>query len=572
MRGRGRLAGSPPEPPLGAAPAEREDQGEPRLWGWGGERGRPRLEPPARDLLRRLLKVAAAAPQPVGVAEMRLPDSELSASARERLRAAVGEGAVDEGARARVGNAAGKSYDDLVRMRAGELPSVPDAVVRPATHDEVAEVLAACVEEEVAVVPFGGGTSVVGGVEPRRGRFSAAISLDLRRLDRLLAVDERSLTATFEAGISGRRTEAVLDGRGLTLGHFPQSFEYATLGGYLATRSAGQASTGYGRAEELVLGLRCATPAGEVRVDPVPASAAGPSMREVILGSEGVFGVITEATVAVRRRPEARRYEGFAFASFAAGTEALRKLAQSGAAPDVARLSDGGETGLALAQAAAGGGLGARAVRRYLRLRGQRRPCLAIVGWEGERDEVDARRRRSSRLLRAAGGLSLGARPGRAWARSRFEGPYLRDDLLDLGILVETLETATVWSRLMPLYESVTGGLERALTGRGTPPLVGCHVSHLYRAGASLYFTVLARQERGAEVEQWGAAKAAASEAIVAAGGTITHHHAVGTAHLAWVSAEVGELGLEALRALKGRLDPTGIMNPGKLLPEPLGD
>ncbi len=479
----------------------------------------------------------------------------------------MGEEHVDDGHPARVVHAAGQSYEDLVRLRAGDGRAAPDAVVAPGSHEEVAAALAVCREEAVAVVPFGGGTSVVGGVEPGRGRFESVISLDLGRLDRLVALDGRSLTATFEAGISGRRAETLLDERGLTLGHFPQSFEHATVGGYLATRSAGQASTGYGRVEDLVLGLRCATPAGELRVDPVPASAAGPSLLELLVGSEGAFGVITEATLAVRRRPSARRYEAFSFASFEAGAQALRALAQAGAGPDVARLSDDRETALALAQAAADGGVAARALRRYLRLRGQRRPCLAILGWEDTVAEASRRRARSARILRAAGGLALGSRAGDAWARARFDGPYLRDDLLDAGILVETLETATTWSRLAGLHRSVGAVLAESLTARGTPPLVGCHVSHVYRSGASLYFTVLAAQERGSELEQWRAAKAAAGDAIVAGGGTITHHHAVGSVHVPWLSAEVGELGVEALRALKGLLDPTGIMNPGKLVP-----
>jgi len=221
---------------------------------------------------------------------------------------------------------------------------------------------------------------------------------------------------------------------------------------------------------------------------------------------------------------------------------------------------------LALAQAAADGGLAARAVRPYLRARGQPGPCLAVLGWEGDPGDIAGRRRRARRALRA-GGLSLGTAPGRAWARSRFKGPYLRDDLLDLGVLTETLETAATWSRLVPLYRTVIAALERSLTEDGVAPLVGCHVSHLYRLGASLYFTVLARQRRGAELEQWRAAKAAASAAILSEGGTITHHHAVGHAHLPWLEQEIGEVGVAALRAVKDRLDPAGIMNPGKLVP-----
>ena len=549
--------------PLEAAPAARGGAARGRVWGWGGEGpGRPELPAAGAALLRRALHVGSDPAPRIRAEEVQLPESRLSSEARRDLEAAAAL-ALDSPTRLR--HAAGKSYEDLIRLRAGEA-NAPDAVVCPATREQVAAVLEVCVEHEIAVVPFGGGTSVVGGVEPERGRFGAVVALDLAGLDRMLALDERSLTATFEAGVRGPAAEAQLAARGLTLGHFPQSFEYATIGGYVATRSAGQASTGYGRIDDLVLGLRCATPAGELRVDPVPASAAGPSLLELIVGSEGTLGVVTEATLGVHRRPEQRRYEAWSFASFAAGTGAFRDLAQARGAPDVARLSDAGETGLALGQAAAGGGLAARGLGRYLGLRGHQRPCLAVVGWEGERDEVAHRRSRSARILRGAGGVALGVRPGLAWARSRFEGPYVRDDLLDLGILAETLETATTWDRVEAVHRGVSSALHAALAEQGTPPLVGCHISHLYRSGASLYFTVLARAQRGQEIEQWRAAKAAASDAIVAGGATITHHHAVGRAHLPWMAAETGELGREALRAVKGRLDPSGIMNPGKLL------
>jgi alkyldihydroxyacetonephosphate synthase len=244
-------------------------------------------------------------------------------------------------------------------------------------------------------------------------------------------------------------------------------------------------------------------------------------------------------------------------------------MEQADASSDVARLSDEDETRLSLALASRGGAT-ERVGLAYLRMRGHEGGCLAIVGFEGDEDDVERRRLRSGALLRAGGGVRLGRRPGEAWLRSRYHGPYVRDTLLDHGVLVETLETATSWSNLPALYEAVRGALRASLTERGTPPLVMCHVSHLYRSGASLYFTFLARREaedaEGA-VEQWRAAKTAACDAIVASGGTITHHHAVGRDHAPWMRAEVGDLGVELIRAAKQRLDPAGIMNPGKLLP-----
>jgi alkyldihydroxyacetonephosphate synthase len=381
-----------------------------------------------------------------------------------------------------------------------------------------------------------------------------------------VGIDGTSLTATLEAGLFGPAAEARLGAHGLTLGHFPQSFEFSTVGGWVATRSAGQASTGYGRIDELVEGLRFVAPAGELEARPRPASAAGPAIRELLVGSEGVLGVITEVTLRVRPAPSERRYEGWSFRDFAEGVEAFRVMEQADASPDVARLSDAHETRLSLALGSSGSAT-ERLGRAWLRMRGHEGGCLAIVGFEGDGEQVERRRAQTATLLRAGGGLALGRRPGAAWLRGRYAAPYLRDELLDRGVLVETLETATRWSNLEALYRAVADALRASLESRGTPPLVMCHVSHLYRSGASLYFTFLAEQEREAPLEQWRAAKTAASDAIVAAGGTITHHHAVGRDHAPWMRAEVGELALELIRAAKERLDPTGIMNPGKLLP-----
>jgi len=544
-----------------------------RWWGWGDGPEPSPLPASAEAFLARELDLPPAdAGARTALDDARLPDASLDAGTAARLREVVGDEHVRADRLARVSRAAGKSYPDLVRQRSGDASGAPDAVVFPTSHHEVRRLLEECAASDVAVVPFGGGTSVVGGVEALRGGHAAVIALDLARMDRVVATDARSLTATLEPGLTGPRAEAGLAGRGLTLGHFPQSFEFATIGGFVATRSAGQASTGYGRIDELVLGLRCAAPAGDLTVKPVPASAAGPALRELVVGSEGVLGVITEATLAVRPRPATRRYEGWSFEGFRAGAEALRVIEQHDASPDVARLSDDHETrmSMALAASTATGGR-ARAVRAagsaYLSVRGHSDGCLAILGWEGEAVDVARRRSRTVRLLREHGAIALGQSPGRAWARGRYLGPYLRDTLLDRGVMVETLETAAGWSDLMTLYGAVGEALRRTLAERGTPPLVMCHVSHLYPSGASLYFTFLARRERGAELEQWRAAKAAASDAIVAAGGTITHHHAVGRDHVPWMRDEVGEMGLEVLRAAKERLDPSGIMNPGKLLP-----
>jgi alkyldihydroxyacetonephosphate synthase len=352
----------------------------------------------------------------------------------------------------------------------------------------------------------------------------------------------------------------------VTLGHFPQSFEYATIGGFAAARSAGQASSGYGRFDELVTSLRLTSPAGELQTAQTPHTAAGPALRELILGSEGLLGVITQVTARVRAAPERRRYEAWMAADFESGGDIVRSLAQSQSLPDVIRVSDEAETRISLAMSGTGGGKRAL-LGSYLRLRRRDHGCLLICGWEGEAEAVERRRSIATRILRSGGAAALGASAGRSWERGRYDGPYLRDELLDLGYMAETLETAHEWSRLGELYDEVRAAIGTSLAAQGTPGLVMCHLSHAYPDGASLYFTFIAPRRPGAELEQWRAAKAAASEAIVGIGGTITHHHGVGRDHVPYMRAEIGELGIETLRAVKERLDPAGIMNPGKLLP-----
>jgi len=539
-----------------------------RWWGWGRDEDAIELPAAAAELLRGELGLSGdERGARVDLDAVTVPQARLSDSARQALGAVVGPDAVSDDHHTRVAHAAGRSYPDLVRLRAGDAGGAPDAVVFPSESAQLAPLLAACAQHGVAVIPFGGGTSVVGGVEALPGTHRAAVTLDLSRLHAVVDVDTKSLTATVEPGIFGPELERQLGYAGLTLGHFPQSFEYSTVGGWVATRSAGQASTGYGRIDELVEAVRCVTPAGELATLDAPASAAGPSLRELVVGSEGVLGVISSATLRVRPAPAQQRYEAWSFPSFEAGAEAFRALEQGGASPDVARLSDEDETRLTMALGSSGG-LADKLGKLYLRAFGNADGCLAFTGFDGSSDDIARRRGRAAEILRAHGAVALGTKPGRSWLRGRFAAPYLRDELMDRGVMVETLETSTTWTNLPNLYAAVREALRRTLTDGGTPPAVMCHISHLYPSGASLYFTFIARQRQGEELDQWRAAKTAACNAIVTAGGTITHHHAIGADHRAWMPAEIGNLGVDVLRAVKDRVDPTGLMNPGKLLPD----
>jgi alkyldihydroxyacetonephosphate synthase len=537
-----------------------------RWWGWGDPEHPPALPPHALDFLRDSVGLGEQPRPPVALGQVRLAATALAPATLTRLATIVDVQNVRDGHAERVLHAAGKGYPDLVRLRAGEPEGAPDAVIYPSSHEQLQALLKLCTEESLAVVPFGGGTSVVGGVAPLRGKHSGVLALDMSRMTAILGLDEESATITVQAGIRAPALERQLAGRGLTLGHFPQSYEYVSLGGCAATRSAGQASTGYGAIEKMVLGLRLAAPATEIALPALPASAAGPGLRQLLIGSEGTLGVISELALRVRPAPQERVYEGVFFEDFNAGREALRTLAREHALPDVARMSDEQETRMSLALAGSGGVKG-RLGRAYLDLRGYSNGCLAILGFEGSTDELSCRRRRALELVRRRGGLTVGRSPGQAWLKGRFSGPYLRDELLTHGVMVETLETATQWSTLHALHRDVAAALTQALGAYGTPALVMCHISHVYETGASLYFTVIARQREGDELGQWRVLKQAASEAILAGGGTITHHHAIGRDHAAWMPREVGAGGLGALRALKAEFDPVGIMNPGKLLP-----
>lgn len=515
------------------------DAAEMNVIGWGD----PAEAGPVPEATRELVEaVWGISPRPA-LDEVKLPPSRLSSAELESLAGVVGADHVLTCDAVRRLRTRGKSTPDLLKQREGDLRDAPDAVVRPGGHDEVAAVLGWAVEHDVAVVPFGGGTSVVGGLNAERGSHVAVISCDLVRMKRLVAVDHESMTATLEPGLRGPEAEALLAAEGLTLGHFPQSFEYASIGGFAATRSSGQSSAGYGRFDAMVVGLRMATPVGEWRLGSSPANAAGPDLRQLVLGSEGTLGVITEVVVRVRPQPEVKQYTGWLWPSWEAGSAAMRRIAQGGLLPTVLRLSDDVETATNHPGEHPAG------------------TCRMVVGYEGTAESVALRRTAIEKALTALGGTPLGQGPGDAWAANRFKGPYIRDGLLDIGVLVDTVETATFWSNIPSLYTEVRNALAESIRGA----IVMCHISHVYETGCSLYFTVLAKAAEDA-VTQWYDAKAAASDAISRCQAACTHHHAVGVDHRPWLVDEIGELGVAVLRSVKASLDPTGIMNPGVLV------
>jgi alkyldihydroxyacetonephosphate synthase len=533
-----------------------------KWWGWGDPSIEPSLDAEALGVLRERIGELEPWPLARALEDFELPTAEPLPQA---VIDAVGEANVFSEDEDRLRHATGCGYVDLARLRSGVLEGAPDAVVMPQDAEALRRAIDACGAAGVAIVPFGGGTSVVGGVEPLRGVHGRLVSLDIGAL-REVSVDRRALTATLGAGLRGPEAEAALGAQGLTLGHFPQSFEYATIGGFAATRSAGQASSGYGRFDALVSSVRLLAPAGDLSTLATPHTAAGPALRELVIGSEGVLGVIPDVTVRVRPAPTVRRYEAWIAESFDAGAEIVRDLAQGPGLPQIIRVSDEEETEGTLALNGPRGVSG-RLFDGYLGVRKRRGGALMIVGYEGDEESVARGRALTVRALRRGGGAYLGQAAGQAWEHGRYHGPYLRDTLMEMGAMVETLETSHAWSRFGELHEAVGTAIRNSLAAQGTPGLVFCHLSHAYADGASLYFTFISRARRGAELEQWGEVKRAACEAIVTHGGTITHHHAVGRDHAPYMEAEVGATGLDVLQAVKEELDPLDIMNPGKLVP-----
>ncbi len=519
----------------------------PKWWGWGEEGHTFSLPNPERfwAFLGEQLGGTGESRRLASPDEIALPASRLERGALTALRRIVGKDGLSTETADRAVHSLGKGYRDVVRIRRGEIPSPTDAVLYPESEEQVAAILDRAARWGVAVIPFGGGTSVVGGVEPAGS--TPTVTIDLRRLDRVLRLDPESATATLEPGILGPALEAKLNAKGFTLGHFPQSFEFSSLGGWIATRSAGQKSTLYGKIEETVERVRMVYPGGSIATPAVPAAAAGPDLTQLIAGSEGALGIITQATVRLAKAPALTDLRGYLFPSFEAGIAAAREIIQAELRPAVLRLSDEWETEANIVMQGASAGIQA---------------AVLIGGFEGEEEHVRYGWARAEPILARHDGRSLGPGPGDAWQRARFELPYLRDVLLDHAIMVDTLETAMTWDRYLGVHKEIRAAMLEALEGRGW---VMAHLSHSYSDGGSIYYTFLARQKEGRELEQWERLKAAATQVIVDAGCALSHHHGIGSDHRPWMAAYLGPGGIRALVALKDAFDPQGIMNPGKL-------
>ncbi|HKG40229.1 MAG TPA: FAD-binding oxidoreductase [Conexibacter sp.] len=518
-------------------------------WGWADEALSPEQVREAAGGLAQHLGFGEGEPeQPVDLAAIELPASRLPSPTAALAEICTSDR--DE----RVRHAYGRAYRDVVRGFRGQIDHVPDVVARPRDEAEVEQLLAWAADVDAAVIPFGGGTSVVGGVEARVGSaYGGAIAVNLGALDRVLEVDASSGAARIQAGVLGPALEEQLAPHGLTLRHFPQSFQFSTLGGWIATRAGGHFATGETHIDDLVESVRAITPVGVWESRRLPGSGAGPSPDRLLLGSEGTLGVITEAWVRVRPKPRERASRAVRFADFAAGAAAVRAVVQAGLQPSNCRLVDAREAALTFA--------------------GDGSNALLVLGFESPSQSVEERMAGALALCAQHGGAwdeqAEGARGGAtgAWREAFLRAPYLRDVFVAMSVLSETFETAITWDRFDRFVEDVKAATRAAVRAVcGAEGIVTCRVTHAYPDGAAPYFTVLAPARRGEEVAQWDAIKRAAADAILAGGGTITHHHAVGRDHRPWYDAQRPEPFAAALRGAKAAVDPAGLLNPGVLV------
>ncbi|UCF95575.1 MAG: FAD-binding oxidoreductase [Desulfobacterales bacterium] len=530
-----------------------------RRWnGWGDVAVSVDLPPAGIHLLHRLLGAGRVQPDfPLDDMLARVPPTRLPAHPR-----------ICFDPKARLDHAHGQSLPDWIRLRGGILNRFPDGVAQPTSIDEVQALLHWAAEQEIIVIPYGGGTSVVGHLEvPETKR--PVLSLSLERLNRLLSIDADSRLATFEAGVCGPDLENQLQPRGFTLGHYPQSFEYSSLGGWVVTRSCGQQSRYFGRIEQIFAGGEVLTPRGPLRLPPYSASAAGPDLRQFVLGSEGRLGILTKVIVKISPLPERDDIEGVFFPSWDHGIQAVRNLAGSGVPLSMVRLSNAQETFTQLALA--GHEAQIRWLYRYLKLRGipSDKTCLCLLGFIGSGRLVRAARRESLAIVGRYKGVSVGRRIGEVWKKNRFRSAYLRNALWDRGYAVDTVETAVNWGKVTATMTAMERALQGALESLGEHLHAFTHLSHIYPTGSGIYTTFVFRlADTPLEtLRSWQVLKQAVSQAIVDAGGTISHQHGVGGDHRRYLQAEKGKVGIRALQHLFSHFDPDQRMNPAKLLP-----
>jgi alkyldihydroxyacetonephosphate synthase len=547
-----------------------------KWWGWGVEgvafhhEDKPGFRPFVMEAVDLDVNVepTAGSLEPLEVPRPMIP-AELVAE----LRDAVGPDNLVTTDDDRIVHTYGKSVRDLLRLRAGDIPRVPDVVVYPGSEEEVQLVVDRAVAANAVLIPFGGGSNISGSLQAPPDETRPVISVDMGRMNHVLAIDEESGLARIQAGVLGPDLEEQLKPRGWTLGHFPDSFTHSTLGGWVATRSSGMQSDKYGDISEITRGVRVVQPGKVLVLRPLPSTSTGPSVREMILGSEGRLGIITEVTVQVHRIPEQRLILGYLFPSWDAGLAAMQEISTSDAAPSITRVSDGRETRFSFATRKKSGGISitslvSKGLMKVLERRGWQldQSCLSFIGYEGGKDHVNRQKAIVKDIVGRHGGIVLGKGPGVLYDQKKFDTPYIRDFLLDRGAIGDVSETAAPWSKLKPLYDNVIAAANRAYAELGVHGWIMCHLSHSYHSGACLYFTFAFRHDGVDPLAQYDKVKSAVQQAFVDSDGTLSHHHAVGTEHAPWLEQDISAPGVHLIDGLFSAMDPGGNFNPGKIV------
>jgi len=550
-----------------------------KWWGWGDEsttfdhHDKPALAPFVLDKVG--IDLDSGSSRVIAFDDLDIAAPQLSDELRTALVEAVGDVWVLDSPMERVVHTYGKSLRDLVRIRRGDLGRLPDVVVYPEDEDATVAVVEAALAADAVVIPFGGGTNISGSLEAPRDERRTVISVDMARLDQVIEIDVTSRTARIQAGALGPDLERQLNARGWTIGHFPDSFNHSTLGGWIATRSSGMQSDKYGDIADLTRAVRVVTPNGILATRNVPSSSTGPSVREMILGSEGRLGIITEATVHVHRVPEERKILGYLFPDWSRALRAMQAIAASDAAPSVTRVSDAGETLFSFATKKGGGFADAAQsfVLKQFLTRARHfdldEMCLSFIGYEGSADHVARQRKLVGAIVKTHGGICVGSGPGELYDQKKFDTPYIRDFLLDRGGLADVSETSAPWAQLEPLYDGVCAAARKTFDDLGVKGWIMCHLSHSYHSGACLYFTFAFHETPGEDgLAQYDRVKAAIQQAFMDHGATLSHHHAVGVEHRAWLAEDISPAGVTMVRALLDGVDPGHNLNPGKILPD----
>jgi alkyldihydroxyacetonephosphate synthase len=548
-----------------------------KWWGWGVEgvsfhhENKPAFRPFVINAID--LDVNTPATAPMSLDELAIPTPMISDQLLTELADAVGADNAVQDDLDRIVHTYGKSARDLLRIRVGDIPRVPDVVVYPGDEAEVQLVVDRAVAADAVIIPYGGGSNISGSLHAPEDETRPVISLDLGRLDQVIDIDEESGLARVQAGVQGPDLEEQLGARGWTLGHFPDSFTHSTLGGWVATRSSGMQSDKYGDISDIARGMRVVMPGKVLQVRPLPHTSTGPSVREMVLGSEGRLGVITEVTVQVHRIPEVRLILGYLFPSWEAGLAAMHDISTSDAHPSITRVSDAKETAFSFATRRKSSrvsisSLISKGLMKVLQRRGWKldEVCLSFIGYEGGKPHVARQKAIVKDIVGRHGGIVVGKGPGELYDQKKFDTPYIRDFLLDRGAIGDVSETAAPWSKLLPLYTNVLAAAEKVFAHLGVSGWIMCHLSHSYHSGACLYFTFAFKHDGVDPLGQYEQLKNAIQQAFVDSAGTLSHHHAVGTEHAAWLEQDISAPGVHMIDGLFMAMDPGRNFNPGKII------